>query len=197
LHMMKGTPYIYQGEEIGMTNTVFSSIDDCKDIEEINAYKQYVTDNKIVSSDEMLKCFNAVARDNARTPMQWDDSKNSGFTTGTPWIKVNDNYREINTAQALKDKDSIFYYYKELIRLRHEYPIIVYGKFVPLMTDSDTIYAYERVLDGQTLTVACNWTDKDQPCTLFDELNGVELISNYKEHEKGTLKPFEATVVLH
>jgi len=196
LHMMKGTPYIYQGEELGMTNTHFASVEDCRDIEEINAYKQYVTDNAIASPEEMLKCFDAVARDNARTPMQWDSTENAGFTKGTPWIPVNSNYRKINSVKALEDRDSVFHYYQKLIRLRHENPVIVYGNFRPLMEESDTVYAYERELEGRRLIVACNWTEKDQACTLFDDLSGDELISNYKEHEKGILKPYEARVVL-
>ena len=196
LHMMKGTPYIYQGEELGMTNTHFRSIEDCRDIEEINAYRQYVTEHKVTTSEELLKCFDTVARDNARTPMQWDSSENAGFTEGTPWIPVNENYREINAEAALADENSVFYYYQKLIRLRHENPIIIYGGFVPLMSDSDNVYAYERELDGKRLIVACNWTDKPQKCTLFDNEAGTELISNYTSHDTGSLKPYEARVVL-
>nr|MCR5777613.1 alpha-glucosidase [Lachnospiraceae bacterium] len=197
LHMMKGTPYVYQGEEIGMTNMHFSSINDCKDIEEINAYKQYVTDHNLISADELLKCFDAVARDNARTPMQWDSTANAGFTSGTPWFAVNPNYKEINAEAALKDPDSTFYYYQKLIRLRHENPIIVYGVFSPLMMDSNVIYAYERTYEGQTLTVACNWTSEEQSCDIFDNIKGNELISNYSEHKHGVLMPYEARVILN
>jgi len=196
LHMMKGTPYVYQGEEIGMTNMTFTSIDQCKDVEEINAYKQYVVDHKMISSEEMLKCFSAIARDNARTPMQWNADKNAGFSDGTPWIEVNQNYRTINVEAALADPDSVFYYYQKLIKLRHENDIIVYGAFRPLLEDSDSIYAYERVLDDHTLTVACNWTDKETACDLFETTGGTELISNYKEHKSGVLQPYEARVVL-
>ncbi len=196
LHMMKGTPYIYQGEEIGMTNMTFTSIDDCKDVEEINAYKQYVEDHKMISAQEMLKCFSAIARDNARTPMQWNANKNAGFSTGTPWIAVNPNYVTINTEAALADPDSVFYYYQKLIRLRHENDIIVYGSFRPLLEDSDSIYAYERLLDGHTLTVACNWTDKETACDLFENTDGTELISNYQEHKSGLLQPYETRVIL-
>ena len=202
LHMMKGTPYVYQGEELGMTNTHFASIDDCRDVEEINAYKQYVTDHGMVDPETMLRCFDTVARDNARTPMHWDDSKNAGFSAGTPWIAVNPNYPEINAKKELADPDSVFCYYQKLIRLRHENPVIVYGVFSPLMMDSETVYAYERTLDGQTLTVACNWTDTEQECSLFDdfdegkEAGAKELISNYKEHKKGVLQPYEARVIL-
>ena len=197
LHMQKGTPYIYQGEEFGMTNTHFDSIDDCRDIEEINAYQQYVVDHKLVDSETMLRCFDTIARDNARTPVQWNDSPNAGFTTGTPWINVNPNYTEINAEAALADPNSVFYYYQKLISLRHTTPIIVYGTFRPLLESSEVIYAYERDLDGKVLTVAANWTDKEQECTLFDDLGGEELISNYESHKDGVLQPYEARVILH
>ncbi len=197
LHMQKGTPYIYQGEEFGMTNTHFDSIDDCRDIEEINAYQQYVVDHKLVDSETMLRCFDTIARDNARTPVQWNDSPNAGFTTDTPWINVNPNYTEINAEAALADPNSVFYYYQKLISLRHTTPIIVYGTFRPLLESSEVIYAYERELDGKVLTVAANWTDKEQECTLFDDLGGEELISNYESHKDGVLQPYEARVILH
>ena len=197
LHMQKGTPYIYQGEEFGMTNMHFTSIDDCRDIEEINAYQQYVTDHKLVDAETMLRCFDTIARDNARTPVQWDASANAGFTTGTPWIKVNPNYTEINAEAALADPNSVFYYYQKLISLRHTTPIIVYGTFRPLLPDSEVLYAYEREMDGKVLTVAANWTDREQECTLFDDLEGEELISNYDSHRTGILQPYEARVILH
>ena len=197
LHMQKGTPYVYQGEEFGMTNMHFTSIDDCRDIEEINAYQQYVTDHKLVDAETMLRCFDTIARDNARTPVQWDASANAGFTTGTPWIKVNPNYTEINAEAALADPNSVFYYYQKLISLRHTTPIIVYGTFRPLLPDSEVLYAYEREMDGKVLTVAANWTDREQECTLFDDLEGEELISNYDSHRTGILQPYEARVILH
>ena len=197
LHMQKGTPYIYQGEEFGMTNMHFESIDDCRDIEEINAYQQYVTDHKLVDAETMLRCCGTIARDNARTPVQWDASANAGFTTGTPWIKVNPNYTEINAEAALADPNSVFYYYQKLISLRHTTPIIVYGTFRPLLPDSEVLYAYEREMDGKVLTVAANWTDREQECTLFDDLEGEELISNYDSHRTGILQPYEARVILH
>ena len=196
LHMMKGTPYIYQGEELGMTNTHWASIDDCRDVEEKNAWQQFVIDQKRVSPETMLACFDNMARDNARTPMQWDTSKNAGFTTGTPWIAVNPNYKEINAASEISDPDSVFHYYQKLIELRHEHEIIVYGRFVPLLEDDSSIYAYARELDGKKLLVACNWTKDEAPCTLFDDVNGTELISNYAEHKKGALQPYEARVML-
>ena len=196
LHMMKGTPYIYQGEELGMTNTPWNSIDECKDIQAIRAYRQYAVDNHIVPEDLMMRCIAEMGRDNARTPMQWDAGEGAGFTTGTPWIKLNPNYKEINAEAAMADPDSVFWYYHKLIRLRHENPIIVYGRFIPLLEDSESIYAFRRELDGRTLTVACNWTEEPVPCTLFDDGAGEELISNYAEHKDGMLQPYEARAVL-
>ena len=195
LHMMKGTPYIYQGEELGMTNVYFDKLEDYRDIESINAFHQYV-DSGIVKAEDMMRYLKEISRDNARTPMQWDDSKNAGFTDGTPWINVNPNYKEINAKAAVADPNSVFHYYQELIKLRHTLPIIGYGKFQGLLEDSETIYAYNRLLDGQVLTVTCNFTDQEQDCTLFDDLAGEELISNYKEHKTGKLQPYEARVIL-
>lgn len=196
LHMMKGTPYIYQGEEIGMTNAYFKTIDDYRDIEAINAYKEY-TESGLINEEDMLNDLKMVSRDNARTPMQWDDSPNAGFTTGTPWIKVNPNYMMINAKQALADKDSVFYYYQKLIALRKQYEIIIEGVFEGLLNDDENIYAYQRVLGDQKLVVACNFSEKEVPCTLFDGKEGQELISNYKFHKDGVLKPYEARVILY
>ena len=196
LHLMKGTPYIYQGEEIGMTNLPFHSLEDCADIEEINAYHQYVEEHHLVDSKTLLACFSTVARDNARSPMQWDETENAGFTDGKPWYRVNPNYKEINVEAALQDPDSIFYYYQKLIRLRHREKIVVYGRFVPLLEESEEIYAYRREYEGQTLLVAANWTEREVACTLFDQEEGKELISNYKDHQKGILQPYEARAVL-
>ena len=196
LHMLKGSPYIYQGEENGMTNAYFKSIDDYKDIEAINAYKEY-TESGLMTEEEMLNCLKMVSRDNARTPMQWDDSANAGFTTGTPWISVNKNYTQINAKAALEDKDSVFYYYQKLIRLRHENEIIVEGVFHGLLEDNDDIYAYERILGDEKLVVACNFTNKEVPCDLFEGKEGEELITNYKNHVAGVLQPYETRVILY
>ena len=195
LHMLKGTPYIYQGEELGMTNAYFDRLEDYRDIESINAFHQYV-DNGLVTAEDMMRYLKEISRDNARTPMQWDDSRNAGFTTGTPWINVNPNYPKINAQAAVADPDSVFHYYQELIRLRHTLPVIVYGKFEGLLEDSETIYAYRRLLDGQVLTVACNFTDQEQACDLCEDPAARELISNYKTHKTGTLQPYEARVIL-
>lgn len=197
LHMQKGTPYIYQGEELGMTNTRFRSLADCRDLEEINAWHEYVDEQQRVTPETMLACFDNVARDNARTPMQWDASENAGFTTGTPWIAVNPNYREINAAAEISDPDSVFSYYQRLIALRHKYDIIVYGDFLPLLEDDPAVYAYERRLGNERLLVACNWTEHEAPCTLFDApMGGKELITNIGAHKKGALLPYEARVML-
>lgn len=195
LHMLKGTPYVYQGEELGMTNAYFDKLEDYRDIESINAFHQYV-DNGLVKVEDMMRYLKEISRDNARTPMQWDASPNAGFTTGTPWIRVNPNYKEINAAACTADPDSVFHYYQELIRLRHTLPVIVYGKFEGLLEDSETIYAYRRLLDGQVLTVACNFTDQEQACDLCEDPAARELISNYKTHKTGTLQPYEARVIL-
>ena len=196
LHMLKGSPYIYQGEEIGMTNAYFKSISDYRDIEAINAYKEY-TESGLMTEEEMLNCLKMISRDNARTPMQWDDSANAGFTTGTPWISVNKNYTQINAKAALEDKDSVFYYYQKLIRLRHQYEVIVEGVFHGLLEDNDDIYAYERTLGNEKLVVACNFTNKEVPCELFEENEGEELITNYKNHVAGALQPYETRVILY
>ena len=195
LHMLKGTPYVYQGEELGMTNAYFDRLEDYRDIESINAFHQYV-DSGLVTAEDMMRYLKEISRDNARTPMQWDDSRNAGFTTGTPWINVNPNYPKINAQAAVADPDSVFHYYQELIRLRHTLPIIVYGTFRGLLEDSETIYAYQRLLDGQVLTVACNFTDQEQACDLCEDPAARELISNYKTHKAGTLQPYEARVIL-
>lgn len=195
LHMLKGTPYVYQGEELGMTNAYFDRLEDYRDIESINAFHQYV-DSGLVTAEDMMRYLKEISRDNARTPMQWDASPNAGFTTGTPWIRVNPNYKEINAAACTADPDSVFHYYQELIRLRHTLPIIVYGTFRGLLEDSETIYAYQRLLDGQVLTVACNFTDQEQACDLCEDPAASELISNYKTHKTGTLQPYEARVIL-
>jgi len=141
--------------------------------------------------------YNArMSRDNSRTPMQWDDTPNAGFTTGTPWLKVNENYHQINAARQLHDPDSVFSYYKALIALRHSHPVIVYGTFEPLLEEDPSVYAYRRHLDGETLTVICNFTEDKVPCDLLKEDNGRELLSNYKTHRNGLLQPYEAIILL-
>lgn len=192
LHMLQGTPYIYQGEELGMTNVAFPSIDDYRDIETLNAYREF-TGRRGVAPDEMLAYIHKNSRDNARTPMQWDDSPNAGFTTGTPWIAVNPAYREINAKAALADPNSVFYYYKKLIALRREYPIIVYGHYRLLLPDDDRVYACERSLNGEKLLVVCSFSREAIPFPL-PVPEGAELLLGNYEGESGDLRPFEARV---
>lgn len=195
IHGLEGTPYIYQGEEIGMTNAGFTDISQYRDIETLNYFNILKQEGK--SEAEVYEILRRKSRDNSRTPMQWDDSANAGFTTGTPWIKVNPNYLMINAKQAMEDPDSIFYYYQKLIRLRKEQEIIVEGVFKGLLNDDENIYAYQRTLGDQKLIVACNFSAKEVACDLFEQQNGEELISNYRFHKDGVLKPYEARVVLY
>lgn len=158
-YMMKGTPYIYQGEELGMTNAYFTDIGDYQDVACHNAWKQWVESGR-VNAEDMLRYNARMSRDNSRTPMQWNAEKNAGFTEGTPWLKVNENYLTINAEREMKEPDSVFRYYQKLIRLRHTYEIIVYGTFCPLLEEDENIYAYRRVLGNQVLTVVCNFSEK-------------------------------------
>lgn len=195
LHMQKGTPYIYQGEELGMTNAGFTSMDQYRDVETLNAYPEL---KDRVGEEKALEYFRRISRDNARTPMQWDASKNAGFTSGQPWIEVNPNYKTINAQAALEDPDSVFYYYQKLIKLRHEYPIIVDGVYELLAANHPFIFAYTRTLGNQKLYVLCNFLDDyvDIPDDISPCLDGEVLISNYTENTKRELKPYEAVVWL-
>ena len=196
LHMMQGTPYIYQGEELGMTNYPFKGPRDFHDIESIHAYEEWCESGR-VSHEEFWPCITAVSRDNARTPMQWDDTDQAGFTTGTPWMPVNPNYREINARAELADPDSVFYHYQKLIALRKQYPIIVEGTYRLLMADSEELFVYERILGEEKLLVACNFTDHD---TVFhvprEFISGTCLITNYEDgFRDGKLRAYEAMVL--
>ena len=197
LHMMQGTPYVYQGEELGMTNTVFNSVDDFRDLESINAYRELV-ESGLYTDEDMFPKIAHKSRDNARTPMQWDASENAGFTTGKPWIAVNPNYKKINVADQLKREDSVFHYYQKLIRLRKENEIIVYGNYELLLPEDENIFAYIRTLDNQKLLVVCNFSKSEQKFDFSGYENAKVLISNYNRDagEDGILKPYEATVLL-
>ena len=179
-----------------MTNMHFTSLDQCRDVEELGIYRQAVEEQHICTHEQMLAAFDNVARDNCRTPMQWDDSANAGFSTGTPWIDVNPNYTQINAATQVDDPNSVFSLYRRLIELRHELPIIVYGSYTPLLEDSESIWAYERELDGKKITVGCNWTSEQVACDLWDDRPGERLIGNYPEHIDGMLQPYEAYVTI-
>ena len=197
LHMMQGTPYVYQGEELGMTNTVFKSVDDFRDLESINAYKELI-ESGLYTKEDMFPKIAHKSRDNARTPMQWDASENAGFTTGTPWIALNPNYKKINVADQLKREDSVFRYYQKLIRLRKENEIIVYGNYELLLPEDENIFAYVRTLDNQKLLVVCNFSKTEQKFDFSGYENAKVLISNYNRGagKDGILKPYEATVLL-
>lgn len=182
LHMMKGTPYIYQGEELGMTNYPFKSIDECRDIEIINAYKELVGGNRMTEED-LLAGIRAKGRDNARTPMQWNDTKEAGFTTGKPWIGVNPNYKTINAKAELEDSNSVFYYYQKLIELRRKSEwsdIIVYGTYNLLDKEDENIFAYTRQLGDRKILVVCNVSTNEVQYKLdFDVEGKACLIRNY------------------
>jgi oligo-1,6-glucosidase len=201
LHMLQGTPYVYQGEEIGMTNVKFESISDYRDIETLNMYKEYVEERGI-DPRVVLPMIHAKSRDNARTPVQWDASENAGFSSGIPWMKVNPTYPTINAKQALADPQSIFYYYQKLIRLRKDNPIIVYGRYDLILESHREIYAFTRTLEDDRLLVILNFT-KNKP--VFELPSSVVfsdkelLIGNYavdpvEDIRLLTLRPYEARV---
>lgn len=192
LHMMRGTPFIYQGEEIGMTNAGFQKLEDYRDVESIQAYHELVKQSG-VSHEAMMEYLKLKSRDNARTPMQWSEEGQAGFTEGSPWISVNGNYPEINVEKQQGEETSILNYYRRLIALRHDHPVIVYGDFCMLLEESDTVFAYERILDPVKLTVVCNFTNQEVACSLLSEAAPV-LISNYRDRISGILRPYEAVV---
>ncbi|GAA0327940.1 oligo-1,6-glucosidase [Bacillus carboniphilus] len=199
LHMMQGTPYIYQGEELGMTNVRFDSIDDYKDIEILNMYKEKIEQGK--KHEDIMKSIYVKGRDNARTPMHWDDSENAGFTTGTPWIKVNPNYKEINAEQAIKDEKSVFHYYKNLIQLRKNNDIVVYGKYDLLLKDHPQVYAYTRTLEDEQLLVLANVSGEEQEIDIPSHIKPASepevFVTNDEKqpfNQKMTLQPWEARV---
>lgn len=201
LHMMQGTPYIFEGEELGMTNAFFDKIEDYRDIEALDIFKDF-TERKGFSEADTLELLRLKSRDNARTPMQWDDSEKAGFTEGTPWISVNPNHREINAKACLEDENSVFYYYQKLIKLRHEMPIITDGLYELLDADNEQVYTYLRRGKNETLVVLANFTEKTIMYRLGDEWKEKEgrlLLSNYEtapETFSGeiTLEPYGAYV---
>lgn len=196
LHMMKGTPYIYQGEEIGMTNRPITDVSQVEDIESVNMYHEWL---ELGHDKEMLiEAINRKGRDNARTPMQWNAEKNAGFTTGTPWLSVNDNYREVNVEAALADPDSIFYTYQKLIQLRKDNPIMVWGSFELLETEAE-VFAYYRHWENETWLVVNNFSDEPHQLDLTDVTIADVIIQNYDdtitELKQMTLKPWQSFVV--
>ncbi|KAA8325408.1 alpha-glucosidase [Leuconostoc carnosum] len=196
LHFLQGTPYVYQGEEIGMTNAYNLKREDFDDVEIKQAFKYLVEKTKLVDENTMLNYVHAKGRDNARTPMQWDDSENAGFTTGTPWLKLNSNYDSINVQEALADKNSIFYYYQKLIRLRHDMPIITTGIYELLDAQDAEVYAYRRVGEKDQLLVINNFTDQKLTREYHVPSDAKLIISNYSDDQGETLRPYEAKVYL-
>ena len=195
LHGMKGTPYIYQGEELGMTNVRFEDINDYNDIESLNMYKDRLS--KGYTHDEIMESIYAKGRDNARTPMQWDNSENAGFTTGTPWLAVNKNYDEINAKQCLEDENSIFHHYRKLINIRKNNDTIIYGDYTLLCPEDENIFAYTRELNGDKILVVCNFYDKEVTFNFNGDFNHADiLLSNYNDsstlNERLKLRPYEA-----
>lgn len=201
LHMMRGTPYIYQGEELGMTNVHFESIDDYQDIESLNMYKEKVEQDG-EDPNRVMEAIYVKGRDNARTPVQWNDSEHAGFTSGTPWIQVNPNYKEINANKAMADENSVFHYYKRLIELRKKHEIIVYGTYDLILEEDENIYAYTRTLNDEMLLVITNFSDQPSvfKCPERISYSSKEwLIGNYEvnkneEIKEFTLQPYEARV---
>lgn len=198
IHMMQGTPYVYQGEELGMTNCPFNTLDNFRDLESINAFHELTEQGKMTEED-MMAAIGYKGRDNARTPMQWDDSAYAGFSTTNPWIMVNPNYTKINAKDQVNREDSVFKYYQKLIKLRHESELIVYGTYDLILDDDKDIYAYIRTLGDEKLIVYCNFSENTREVELPEEFtNGKVLISNYidaKVNHKITLRPYEAIVI--
>lgn len=201
LHFLQGTPYIYQGQELGMTNVYFDSIEDYEDIETLNMYNEEVIE-KGNNSEKVLEAIHKKGRDNARTPMQWTDERNAGFTTGTPWLKVNGNYHEINARKALSDEDSIFYFYKNLIRLRKELPVMIHGDYQLLLEEDENLYVYTRSYRGTTLLVAANFSKETCEMKLPEALNGGKpIVHNYHDvadqlQNESTMRPYEVKVYM-
>lgn len=196
LHFMQGTPYIYQGEEIGMTNVKFEDIHEYKDLETLNAYNEIVKENKQISAGDMMRYIHHSSRDNARTPMQWSQNVNAGFSTVDPWIKVNPSYKLINVEKDLKDPNSIYSFYKKMNELRHKYSVIVYGDYELLDPEDEKVFAYKRSLDGQSLLIVANFTSEEltRSYNEYGDMAGKLLLSNYSDDQKTKLRPYEAKV---
>lgn len=198
LHGMQGTPYVYQGEELGMTNVKFPDISCYEDIETVNMYHERLEAG--YGKDDIMRSIYAKSRDNARTPMQWSSEENAGFTTGKPWIRMNPNYTEINAESERKDPDSVYHFYRKLIHMRKEYLVLVDGKFELLLPDDEQIFAYVRRDDDSQMLVCANFTGEPAECPISGEWKGAQvLLHNYQgelswgmDSEKIELKPYEA-----
>ena len=191
LHMHRGTPYVYQGEELGMTNFPFAGIDDFHDIESLNHYAEAVAAGE--DREAVLASMRPMSRDNARTPMQWDVSPNAGFTTGTPWMAVNPNHAEINAAAALADPDSVLHHYRRLIELRHTEPAVAHGDFTMLLEDDDRVYAFTRSYEDVELLVVANFSGEPVDAGVPGWENAERLLGNCAA-SGAELQPWEARV---
>jgi oligo-1,6-glucosidase len=199
LHMHHGTPYIYMGEELGMTNFPFAALEDFRDIESLNHYAEAVAAGD--PPDHVLAALCAMSRDNARTPMQWDASEHAGFTTGTPWIPVNPNHHEVNARAAMADPDSVFHHYRRLIELRHAEPTVALGHFTMLLGNHEHVYAFTRRHGGTELLVLANFSGEEQTVEVPDGerwADAERLIGNVPRPAaigaEVTLQPWEARV---
>ena len=199
LHLHRGTPYVYQGEELGMTNMPFAAIADFRDIESLNHYVDAVARGE--DPEHVLAALRAMSRDNARTPMQWDTSAHAGFTTGTPWIGVNPNHLEVNAASQVDDPHSVFAHYRRLIAFRHDEPVVAHGDFTMVLPDHDTVYAFARRLDDVELLVLGNFSGTDVHVDVPGWADGEVVLGNYPDAEHpcgsgdpGALRPWEARV---
>ncbi|EZX14704.1 alpha,alpha-phosphotrehalase [Staphylococcus aureus C0673] len=192
LHMLQGTPYIYQGEEIGMTDPGFTDIAQYKDVESLNAYK--LLKERGMDEQMIMKVIGQKSRDNSRTPIQWNAHAEAGFTTGEPWIGIPENYKHINVEAALEDKDSIFYTYQKLIQLRHEHDVITYGEVEPLHMEHPELFVYKRHLNNETWLVVANYSDQIVDIPEDIDLEGEIMIAN-NDLNGNALQPFDAFVV--
>ncbi|HDR4867492.1 MULTISPECIES: alpha,alpha-phosphotrehalase [Bacillus] len=201
MHMLQGTPYIYQGEEIGMTNPKFESIEQYRDVESLNIYDIKLKEG--LSKEEIIGILKQKSRDNSRTPMQWNEEMNSGFTTSTPWISVAENFKEINVEKALEDKESVFYHYKKLIELRKTYDVLTEGEYAILDENHPKIWAYTRTVNDEVLLVINNFYGEEitysvQAHVQLDGMKQEVLLSNYKDASKDiaklNLRPYESIV---
>jgi oligo-1,6-glucosidase len=195
LHLHRGTPYVYQGEELGMTNAGFTRLEQYADLESINYHLDAVT--RGLSEAEVLRSLGAKGRDNARTPMLWDAGEHGGFTTGTPWLPANPNREVINAAAAVADPDSVFHHYRRLIELRHHDPVVVDGRFALLLPDDPQVWAFTRTLEGAVILVLANCSSEPatiQPGTLPDLLGSEVLLPTHGASYDLTLRPWESRI---
>lgn len=196
LHGLKGVPFIYQGEELGMTNIKFSDIRDYRDIETLNFYHRKAAEGW--TEEKIMEYIYRNSRDNARTPMQWDDSKHAGFTKGEPWISVNPDYKDIHVKRCLEDHTSVFYHYQKLIRMRKDNEVLVYGDFRMICTEDEKVLAYVRTLRDKRLIIVCNFYEEETQINIQNYGTGKVLLSNYPgtqtDLSRLKLRPYEAVI---